>query len=157
MKRKGGMKNVFELQLKHQPFFDKIDTDRSRQITKTEFVAYFKKNDPVFANDTDNQWLDFMFKLIDDDDSGKISPKEFIYFAEAYTTVKPKNDHDLIQVIFKMMDEDGSGFIEAHEMGRVLRAFGQAPTKRNLDAVLKEVDANGDGKIDLKEFYTMFS
>ena len=54
-----------------------------------------------------------------------------------------------------MVDRDG--VIDAKELGVVMRSLGQNPTKADLQDMINEVDANGDGVIDLPEFFTMMA
>ena len=47
------------------------------------------------------------------------------------------------------MDDDGNGFISKEELKKMLGLF---VDDSDIDAIIAEVDKNGDGKIDLKEF-----
>jgi Ca2+-binding EF-hand superfamily protein len=49
---------------------------------------------------------------------------------------------------FKVFDHDGSGTISMDELRRVMKSFGEILTEDELDAMIKEVDKNGDGSID---------
>ena len=53
---------------------------------------------------------------------------------------------------FKFFDRDGDGGISKEELGDVVRSLGQKLSDADLDALMREVDANGDGVIDLQEF-----
>ena len=59
---------------------------------------------------------------------------------------------------FRMFDKDGSGTISAEEIREVL-SFGGANTLsvEAVDAVIKQVDENGDGDIQFEEFVTMMT
>ena len=52
-----------------------------------------------------------------------------------------------------MFDKDGSGIISADEIREVL-CFGGANslTTEAVDAIIKQVDENGDGEIQFEEF-----
>ena len=56
---------------------------------------------------------------------------------------------------FDIFDVDGGGTITAEELGEVMKSLGQKPTKAQLDAMVSEIDADGDGAIDFPEFLTM--
>jgi Ca2+-binding EF-hand superfamily protein len=63
---------------------------------------------------------------------------------------------------FEVFDHDRSGTISLDELRRVMTSFGEMLSEDELDAMIKEVDKNGDGSIDCKpmsEFYrsVMFS
>lgn len=49
---------------------------------------------------------------------------------------------------FKVFDHDGSGTISLDELRRVMKSFGETLSEEDLDAMIKEVDKNGDGSID---------
>ena len=45
---------------------------------------------------------------------------------------------------FDMFDADGGGDISVKELGTVMRLLGQTPTKEELDAIIEEVDEDGE-------------
>ena len=57
-----------------------------------------------------------------------------------------------------MFDKDGSGIITADEIREVL-CFGgaNALSIEAVDAIIKQVDENGDGEIQFEEFVTMMT
>ncbi|KAJ0641997.1 putative EF-hand domain-containing protein [Helianthus annuus] len=59
-----------------------------------------------------------------------------------------------LKQVFKFFDIDGDGKISHMELTNVLLTFGQEKSKATIEAqgILKEVDFNGDGFIDLEEF-----
>ena len=58
---------------------------------------------------------------------------------------------------FELFDKDGSGTIEAAEVAAVLgnNIPGHSLQDSVWDEIIKEVDVNGDGKIDFEEFKQM--
>ena len=43
------------------------------------------------------------------------------------------------------------------KLGNMMRSIGQNPTDEEVNAMIKEVDLNSDGKIELDEFITLMS
>ncbi|GJZ63211.1 putative reverse transcriptase domain-containing protein [Tanacetum coccineum] len=62
-----------------------------------------------------------------------------------------------LKQVFKFFDIDGDGKISQLELTNVLLTFGQEKSMATIEAqgILKEVDFNGDGFIDLDEFMTI--
>ncbi|XP_067682352.1 calmodulin-beta [Haliotis asinina] len=58
---------------------------------------------------------------------------------------------------FNLFDKDGDGTITTKELGTVMRSLGQNPTEAELQDMINEVDADGNGIIDFPEFLTMMS
>ena len=56
---------------------------------------------------------------------------------------------------FDIFDVDGGGTITAEELGEVMKSLGQKPTRAQLESMVREIDADGDGAIDFPEFLTM--
>ena len=54
---------------------------------------------------------------------------------------------------FKEFDNDGNGYIEADELRAKLEEMsGEAVTMAEVDDMIKQVDMDGDGKINFEEF-----
>jgi calmodulin len=52
---------------------------------------------------------------------------------------------------------DGDGVINARELGTVMRSQGHDPTENELQEMIAEVDADGNGVIDFPEFLTVMA
>ncbi|XP_072225031.1 calcium-binding protein 5b isoform X2 [Leuresthes tenuis] len=59
---------------------------------------------------------------------------------------------------FKEFDIDGDGSITSGELKHaMLKLLGEHTSKNEIEAVVREVDNNGDGKVDFEEFVKMMS
>jgi calmodulin len=58
---------------------------------------------------------------------------------------------------FSMFDKNGDGTISSHELGTIMRSLGQNPTESELMDMINEVDIDGNGIIDFKEFLNMMA
>ncbi|KAL4582439.1 hypothetical protein LXL04_006988 [Taraxacum kok-saghyz] len=57
-----------------------------------------------------------------------------------------------VEKIFKKFDVNGDGKISTSELGSILSALGTVTPEEELKVVMKEIDTDGDGFIDLNEF-----
>jgi len=96
-----------------------------------------------------------MFKAVDTDNSGFIDYSEFVVAA---TSQSQLTSQEKLRAAFKMFDKDGSGIISADEIREVL-CFGgtNSLSEEQVDAIIKQVDENGDGEIQFEEFVTMMT
>jgi len=58
---------------------------------------------------------------------------------------------------FCKIDADKSGYIDRDELKQLMISLGQKMTEDQIDAMVEEVDTNGDGKISYSEFVSMMS
>jgi calmodulin len=56
---------------------------------------------------------------------------------------------------FSLFDRDGDGAITAKELGTVMRSLGQNPAEAELQDMVNEVDADGNGTVDFSDFLTI--
>jgi hypothetical protein len=83
--------------------------------------------------------------------------------AAAYAVRSTLSDAELAQArtAFFETDRDGSGAIDRSELARMLKSLGQTPTKRMIEEIFIAsyggADANGKGKIELREFLNWYS
>jgi len=94
--------------------------------------------------------LQEMIKEYDDNKDGTIDYKEFL------TLMSKKGDEttsqEELKEAFKVFDKDGNGYISAAELRHIMTSLGEKLTDEEVDLMMKEADANGDGRVDYEEF-----
>ena len=60
-----------------------------------------------------------------------------------------------MRAAFALLDKDGDGFLSLQDLAEDLKIYGSNSSETELQAILNEVDANHDGKIDYREFDIM--
>ena len=59
------------------------------------------------------------------------------------------------QEIFNLVDLDKGGTISKDELKQLMNTLGLKPTQEELNQMVDEIDADGNGEIDFPEFLTM--
>jgi len=90
---------------------------------------------------------------VDSDGSGVINYTEFL---AATLEKRSYMQEDLCWAAFRIFDTDGDGKISKSELKAVLQnGEVEEVAERSMEEIMKQVDADGDGGIDFKEFMTM--
>mmetsp|Transcript_32035 Transcript_32035/g.51456 ORF Transcript_32035/g.51456 Transcript_32035/m.51456 type:complete len:159 (+) Transcript_32035:27-503(+) len=58
---------------------------------------------------------------------------------------------------FDLFDLNKNGKITHKELKKIMQGLGQNPTEVEIDELIKEIDADGDGQIDFDEFLAMLT
>ena len=53
---------------------------------------------------------------------------------------------------FEIFDKDKDGYITVKELGEIMKQLNQLPSELELQDMINEVDVDGNGNIDFKEF-----
>jgi len=126
--------------------FEMFDTDGSGDISAEELQSVLSQlGKPVSLEEAKKS-----IELIDANGDGQIDFGEFIVMMEAGT------QEDELRAAFEIFDLDGNGYIDRDELKNVLaKLSGKTPTDAEVDAMMGEADADGDGKITFEEFKIM--
>ncbi|CAN4090591.1 unnamed protein product [Withania somnifera] len=132
--------------------FDKFDTNKDGKISKEEYKSAMKMLGSGWGNTRSYEVAD-AFQAADTNGDGFISFEEFMRVQNLEGGV---NSTD-IKSAFKAFDLDGDGKISAEELLQVQRMLGEKCSLESCKKMVRGVDANGDGLIDIDEFVTMMT
>jgi len=95
-----------------------------------------------------------IFDSMDKNGDGKVNAEEFMEWFEAEETKAGIRSyfHRKTLQIFDEIDTDMSGYIDRRELADVTVRLGQEFSEKKIDEIFEEMDANGDGRIQLDEF-----
>ncbi|XP_017867866.1 PREDICTED: neo-calmodulin [Drosophila arizonae] len=94
-----------------------------------------------------------LYDLIDEidmDGDGEIEFMEFVMMITKRMEGLTKIEN--LRVIFKLFDRDDDGFIAANEMRNVMHNLGERCSEEEFNEMMKEVDADNDGKLSFQDF-----
>eukprot|EP00093_Oithona_nana_P006021 06021.XXX_42047_41514_1 [CDS] Oithona nana genome sequencing. len=129
--------------------FAKVDIDKDGLINTDELRQVLHS---LGQNPTDADLQDLAYAM-DTDESGKIDLPEFLHMM-AKRIADTNLEEDVLEA-FKVFDKDGNGFITARELKLVMSNLGESLTEEEVEAMIIEVDMDGDGCINYAEFFNM--
>ncbi|XP_021837475.1 calmodulin-like protein 30 [Spinacia oleracea] len=131
--------------------FETYDRNKDGKISKEEYKAMLRATTGKGIMVNSDVEAAKAFRVADKDGDGFIDFKEFMELHN--NKVKSKD----IESAFRVFDSDGDGKISAKELMEVLKRMGQNYSLQSCKQMIREVDNNGDGLINLAEFTTMMT
>ncbi|XP_069195022.1 uncharacterized protein [Procambarus clarkii] len=64
----------------------------------------------------------------------------------------PEDEEKELRDAFKIFDKHGRGYICASDLRAVLQCLGEDLSEEEIEDMIREVDIDGDGRIDFEEF-----
>ena len=124
-----------------------IDRDGDGQLTREEMLEVLE--------DKKEENLDFMMRLMDTDSSGTVEFHEFLEIMAFLNFDKGLNKRSAGQ-FFRALDKDGDGYLTVAEIQYFYEMIGTKgetdPSREEIEVLVKDLDTDGDGKIDFEEF-----
>ncbi|CAG9311624.1 unnamed protein product [Blepharisma stoltei] len=130
---------------KLQDAFMMMDKDGDGKVSQKELLVIYKE---VVGGINPEKDVEEIMRNVDTDNSGYIDYTEFIQAALSHEILFSKKN---LETAFRLFDKDGSGTISAQELRECL-SDGRLSDDSLWEKIVGEVDQNGDGEIDLREF-----
>ena len=124
--------------------FETFDINNDGQISFEEFQQALLN---IKYNGIKQDEIKEMFTSIDTDKNGKIDYTEFI---ASCLKEKIYLNKERLDEAFSVFDKDKNGVISKDEIMAILQVKDEKI--KEIDDMIKDVDTNGDGVIDMKEF-----
>ncbi|XP_071717184.1 calmodulin-like protein 30 [Rutidosis leptorrhynchoides] len=129
--------------------FDKFDCDKDGKISRGEYKAIIK----ALRQGGTERDVQKIFEVADLDGDGFIDFKEFMEVQRKGGGIKAGD----VQSAFRTFDLDGDGKISVEEVYDLMKRLGERCSLQDCRKMVRAVDSNQDGVIDMDEFMTMMT
>ena len=129
--------------------FNRIDSNSDGRLTRAELLNFMQQSG------MDTRFIDATFKVFDENKDDTLSFDEFL----AYLDSCQKTESDpryLFKLIFEAVDENKDGALSIEELMSFLKLCGQEMPIDQVKDELKNMDTDGNKKIDFDELCTVF-
>ncbi|CAA0839338.1 Probable calcium-binding protein CML27 [Striga hermonthica] len=133
--------------------FRKFDSNGDGRISLTELGAILNG----LGSETPPDEVARIMSELDTDGDGFIDLKEFKAFHCGGAGDGVEADNKQLKEAFDLYDQDKNGKISANELHAVLRSLGEKCSLRDCRQMISNVDADGDGCVNFKEFKKMMT
>ncbi|EMP39433.1 Calmodulin, striated muscle [Chelonia mydas] len=131
--------------------FSLFDKDGDGSITTGELGNVMQS---LGQNPTEAELQDMIGEL-DTDGSGTVDFPEFLSLMAR--KMRDMDSEEEIREAFRVFDEDGIRYISAAELRHVMTNLGEKLTDEEVDEMIKEADADGNGQVNYEEFVRMMA
>ena len=127
--------------------FQALDINNDGHITITELAKSFTENKAFRA--------DFIMRLMDLHSSGSVEFYEFLEMA-AFWRYNKRVSKWKVKRMFLALDKDNNGVLSVDEVKQFCDTMyeinGDRPSYEEVQKLVQQLDVNGDGVVDCKEF-----
>ena len=126
---------------------DLYDPDNEGYVKSRDIAKILRAMGRTLEDDDEQNFL----QAADPDNSGKISKDNFLATVEAMFSLAKEEVNELLEA-FKVFDLKNSGKISVKNFKKVLTDIGQEFSEEEVDDILKYIDIDRDGNINIKDF-----
>merc|ERR1712013_229910 len=80
-----------------------------------------------------------------------MAEEQAVHFDEDLDTDISDEDKEMVTKVFNKFDADGTGAVSTAELGNIMRSIGMFPTDDEVEDLLKYMDGDGSGVLELSE------
>ena len=133
--------------------FKLMDKNGDGVVTLSEMRGMLKSLG-IYKNEKE---LKKIYKEADRNGDGRIELDELITSIENRKKKSQMTEDDRTRKMFRMFDGNGDGFISRHELKKHMSNIGVEMSDEEVDAVMQQIDADGNCQIDYEEFKNLMS
>ena len=138
-------------------FYQYIDKDRDRSVTKDEFIDKIKNRDDITLSQKEAEEF---YYYIDVDGNGSISYKEFAYAFKEYNVkhllTKVKNFNTDLKEVFDTYNSNAKGYLNKNDVDDMLHSIDPDLKSYEKEHVFQYLDSTKDGQISRNMFFDGF-
>lgn len=126
--------------------FNLFDKDGNGTITADELGVVMRS----LGKNPTHEELCAMIDEVDEDKSGEIEFPEFLQLMSS--KLQTADSVDEMREAFLVFDRDKSGSVSASELKHVMNNLGEQVTDEEVEEMIREADADGDGELSFDDF-----
>ncbi|KAK4795399.1 hypothetical protein SAY86_013393 [Trapa natans] len=149
-RQNSGLSGVYQPNMEElRKVFDRFDANRDGKISQQEYKAILR----ALGKEAAIEEVPHIFRIADLDGDGFIDFREFVEAHMHGGGIRVRE----IQSAFSTFDLNGDGKITAEEVLKVLRSLGERCNLEDCRRMVRAVDRDGDGAVNLDEFMDMMT